>query len=136
MFVSLLQIYISSNLHGGDDNQVDREGLHPKQIHVPEEPVELARLHRHHLGLRDHRHGGGQPRRSANLPRASRPQDGLHHAGYVAIAIQTQGNLLILPTYNVTRSMVTAHNMCGSFVRVIPQRLELFYRVIGELSSL
>lgn len=80
---NLFQIHFPGHLHGRDDHQVDCQGVHPQQVHLPAEPLELAGLRGHHLGLRHHRHGRGQPRGSPHLPRPPGAQDRLHHARLV-----------------------------------------------------
>lgn len=60
-FVGLpFQIHISGDLHGGDDHQKYSKGLHPQQIHLPAEPLELARFRCDHEWLRHDWHGGGE----------------------------------------------------------------------------
>lgn len=75
-----LQVLLLGGVHAGDGDQVGGQGLHSAEIHVPSQPVELARFRGHHLGLRHHGHGGGQPGWLENLPSPAGPQDRLHHA--------------------------------------------------------
>ena len=44
-----LQNCLPGHLLCGDGDQGDRQGLHLEQLHLPEEPMELARFHCHTL---------------------------------------------------------------------------------------
>lgn len=74
------QIHIFGDLHGGDGHQDHIQGIHIEQVHVLEEPVELAGLHCDHVGLRDHWHGCRQSGRAAYVPRSSGPEDRVYNA--------------------------------------------------------
>lgn len=94
---TVFQVHVPRDLHSGDDNQVGCQGLHPQQVHVPAEPLELARLRRHHVRLRHHRHGGWQLGGAADLPRAAGPQDCLHHARYGSLVLWGAGGGQLVP---------------------------------------
>ena len=74
------QVDLSGHLLAGGAHQVDRQGLHPEQVHVPAQSVELARLHRGRPRLRHALRQPGQLGRPADVPRAEGAQDRLHYA--------------------------------------------------------
>ena len=76
----LHQVDLPRHLLARGAHQVDRQGLHPQQVHVPAESVELARLHRGRPRLRHALRQPGQPGRPADVPGAQGAQDRLHHA--------------------------------------------------------
>ena len=49
IYSTLLQNCLPGHLLCGDGDQGDRQGLHLEQLHLPEEPMELARFHCHTL---------------------------------------------------------------------------------------
>ena len=49
IYSTLLQNCLPGHILCGDGDQGDRQGLHLEQLHLPEEPMELARFHCHTL---------------------------------------------------------------------------------------
>ena len=74
------QVRLSGDLLGRDGDQVGGAGIHPQQLQLPQESVELAGLHRDRLRLPHLFHRDGQSRRPEDVPGPPGPQDGLHHA--------------------------------------------------------
>lgn len=74
------QVHLPGDIHGRDDHQIDSEGLHTEQVHVFEEPVELARFRRHHVRVCYYRDGSREFGWIEDFPGAQGIEDCLHHA--------------------------------------------------------
>lgn len=87
LLLPLRQVYVLGDLLGGDDDQDSGQGLHPEQVHIPTQPVELAGLRGDCVRLRHHRHRAGrygrpagESRGTSDLPCPEGAQDGVYHA--------------------------------------------------------
>ncbi len=74
------QADLPGHLLGRDGDQERGSRLHPQQLQLPQEPLELARLHRHPLRLPHLLHRDGKPGRTEDVQGAQGAQDSVNHA--------------------------------------------------------
>ena len=107
IYSTLLQNCLPGHILCGDGDQGDRQGLHLEQLHLPEEPMELARFHCHTL-------------RQEKLLSFD---DGDHcghdddDAGYLTSFVEL-GNLAGLRTFRVLRALKTVSIMPGQLLEL------------------
>ena len=114
IYSTLLQNCLPGHLLCGDGDQGDRQGLHLEQLHLPEEPMELARFHCHTLRQEKFLsfwcfddHCGHDD------------EDGGDHddAGYLTSFVEL-GNLAGLRTFRVLRALKTVSIMPGQLLEL------------------
>ena len=108
IYSTLLQNCLPGHILCGDGDQGDRQGLHLEQLHLPEEPMELARFHCHTLrqekllSFDDGDHCG---------------HDDDDDAGYLTSFVEL-GNLAGLRTFRVLRALKTVSIMPGQLLEL------------------
>lgn len=78
--VFLFQVYIFGDLHSGNDNQKHSKGLHPQQVYVSAESMELAGFRGHHQRLRHNWDGSGQSGGFADVSGVKGAKNCFYHA--------------------------------------------------------
>ena len=110
IYSTLLQNCLPGHILCGDGDQGDRQGLHLEQLHLPEEPMELARFHCHTLrqekllSFDDGDHCGHD-------------DDDDDDAGYLTSFVEL-GNLAGLRTFRVLRALKTVSIMPGQLLEL------------------
>ena len=115
IYSTLLQNCLPGHILCGDGDQGDRQGLHLEQLHLPEEPMELARFHCHTLrqekllSFDDGDHCGHDDD-DDDADHCGHDDD--DDAGYLTSFVEL-GNLAGLRTFRVLRALKTVSIMPG-----------------------